>query len=48
MMTTMPLRSFVLFSRGKLDVKSIRTLIALMNGNIIAALRIALGGDTQW
>ena len=48
MMTTMPLRSFVLFSRGKLDIKSIRTLIALMNGNIIAALRIALGGDTQW
>ena len=48
MMTTMPLRSFVLFSRGKLDIKSIRTLIALMNGKIIAALRIALGGDTQW
>ncbi len=48
MMNTMPLRGFVLFSRGKLNVNTIRALIALMNGQFIQAARIVLGGDSEW
>ena len=48
MMMTMPLRTFPLFSRGKIDIKWVRTVIALLNGQFIKAIRITLGGETQW
>jgi beta-glucosidase len=48
MLMTMPLRAFPLFSRGKIEIKSVRALVALMNGQLIKALRILLGGGTPW
>ena len=48
MMATMPLRAFPLFSRGKLGIKPVRFFVALLNGQLLQAARIALGKDTQW
>ena len=44
----MPMRSFALFSRGKMDFRRASILVALFNHRYGEALRLLLGGEVRW
>ena len=48
MARTMPLRSMVLFSRGRLSFRLLGILLALMNHRYLEAMRLLLGGRGKW
>ena len=48
MTKTMPLRTMVLFSQGKLSFRMLALLLALMNHQYLEVLRLLLGGREKW
>ncbi len=44
----MPLRSFVLFSRGRLSFRLLHVLIALLNHRYLESVRLLCGGEARW
>ena len=44
----MPMRSFALFSRGKMNFRQVFALVALFNHRYFEALRLILGGEIRW
>ena len=44
----MPLRSFALFSGGRMSFKSLQILIALLNHRYLEAVRLLCGGEARW
>ena len=44
----MPMRSFVLFSRGAMDFRQAYMMVAFFNHRYVEALRLLLGGEVRW
>lgn len=44
----MPLRSFALFSGGKMDFRRVQLVLALCNHRYLEALRLLFGGEEKW
>lgn len=48
MLNTMPLRVFAIFSRGKVSIRHVRALVALLNGEFVQFVRALTGRETSW